>query len=246
MEIKRKGNRKFDQIREMKIQKNFIKYALGSCLIEAGETKIICTVNMENKVPAFLRDTGQGWVTAEYALLPSSTSERISRNSYLKGRSQEIQRMVGRSLRGVVNLKNLGERTLWVDCDVIQADGGTRTASITGAFIAMVEALNKMRNSGFLTIPVLRDYLAAVSVGIVQGNNLLDLNYAEDSIASVDFNVVMAGKEEFVEIQGTAEGRPFSKKDLSELLELAKKGVKEIIAIEKEILKDEIENLLGH
>lgn len=245
MEIKRKGGRAYDQIREIKITKGFLKYALGSCLIEMGETKLICAVNYEDKVPQWLKDTGQGWITAEYSLLPSSTMERTPRTSNLSGRTYEIQRMIGRCLRAVVDLKRIGERTFWIDCDVIQADGGTRTAGIIGGFISFVEGLNKLKTSGLIRVPVLRDYLGAISVGIVRGNKFLDLDYSEDSIAWVDLNVVMTGKGEFVEIQGTAEEYPFTKKDLDELLSLAEKGIKEIIEKEKEVLKDEIEFLLG-
>lgn len=246
MEMKRKGNRDYDEIREIKITKNFIKYAAGSCLIEMGDTRILCTANIEERVPQWLKDSGSGWITAEYSLLPSSTSERIPRSSNLSGRSQEIQRMIGRSLRGVINLKNLGERTIWIDCDVLQADGGTRTAAVTGGFISLVLALDSLKKAKLLRLPVIRDYLAGISAGIVYNNYLLDLDYSEDSVASVDMNVIMTGSGDFVEIQGTGEGYPFSKKHLENLLSLAEKGIKEIIGIEKEIIKDEIEFLLGH
>ncbi|MCK9265680.1 ribonuclease PH [bacterium] len=246
MELKRRGNRSESGIRELKITKSFLKYALGSCLIELGDTKVICAVNQEDKVPFFLRDTGNGWLTAEYSLLPASTNQRSQRNSNLAGRSQEIQRMIGRSLRGILDLQKIGERTLYVDCDVLQADGSTRTAAITGAFIALVEALSKLKKSGKIKLPILRDYLAAISVGIVYGKHLIDLDYSEDSVASVDFNVVMTGNGEFIEIQGAAEGAPFDKKSLSSLLEISEKGIKEIIEIEREILKDEILFLLGY
>ncbi|MCM8785678.1 MAG: ribonuclease PH [Candidatus Omnitrophica bacterium] len=245
MEIKRKGNRPYNQMREIKITKGFLKYASGSCLIEIGDTKVICAVNYEDKVPQWLKDTGNGWITAEYSLIPSSTQERIPRSSISSGRTQEIQRMIGRSLRGVVDLKRIGERTFWVDCDVIQADGGTRVAGVIGGFIALVECLSRLKNSGLINVPVLKNYLGAISVGIVHNNILLDLDYAEDSIASVDLNVVMTGSGEFIEIQGTAEGYPFTKKQLDQLLSLAEKGINEIIEIEKEILKDEIMFLLG-
>jgi len=246
MEIKRKGNRAYDEIREIKITKNFLKTAKGSCLIEIGETKVICAVNYEDKVPQWLKDTGNGWITAEYSLLPSSTSERIPRTSLSSGRTHEVQRMIGRSLRGIVDLKRIGERTFWVDCDVIQADGGTRIAGVIGGFVALVECLNRLKNSGLIRVPVLKDYIGAVSVGIVHGNILLDLDYSEDSLASVDLNVVMTWSGEFIEIQGTAEGYPFTKKQLEQSLILAEKGIKKIIEIEKEILKDEIMFLLGH
>ncbi len=246
MEMKRRGNRAFDQIREIKITRNFIKYALGSCLIEMGDTKVVCSVNVEDRVPLFLKGTDSGWLTAEYSLLPSSTSERVSRNSNFTGRSQEIQRMIGRSLRGILDVKKIGERTLWVDCDVLQADGGTRAAAVTGGFVALVEALSKLRKAHLIKIPLLRDYLAAISVGIVYGQKIVDLDYSEDSAASVDFNFAMTGKGEFIEIQGTAEGYPFSEKELTELLKLAGKGIKDVIEVQKRILKDEIEFLLGN
>ena len=246
MEMKRKGNREYDEIRELKITKNFLKYAAGSCLIEMGDTRILCAANIEEKVPVWLKDSGSGWVTAEYSLLPSSTSERIPRNSNLSGRSQEIQRMIGRSLRGVVNLKNLGERTIWIDCDVLQADGGTRTAAVTGGFISLVLALNNLKKANLIRIPIIKDYLAGISVGIVYGNYLLDLDYSEDSVASVDMNIIMTGSKEFVEIQGTGEGYAFSKKQLDTLITLAEKGIDEIIQIEKEIIKDEVKFLLGN
>lgn len=245
-EIKRKGGRNFEDIREIKLTKGVLKYALGSCLIEMGDTKVLCAVSVEDKVPLFLKGTDSGWLTAEYALLPASTSERVSRSSNLTGRSQEIQRMIGRSLRAVLDVKKIGERTIMVDCDVIQADGGTRTASVTGGFIALVEALSKLKKARLIKLPLLRDYLAAISTGIVYGNKLLDLDYYEDSEASVDFNIVMTGKGEFVEIQGTAEGYPFTEKDLMDLLHLASTGIKKIIEIEKEVLKDDIELLLGN
>ncbi len=246
MEMKRKGNREYDEIRELKITKNFLKYAAGSCLIEMGDTRVLCAANIEEKVPVWLKDSGSGWVTAEYSLLPSSTSERIPRNSNLSGRSQEIQRMIGRSLRGVVNLKNLGERTIWIDCDVLQADGGTRTAAVTGGFISLILALNNLKKANLIRIPVIKDYLAGISVGIVYGNYLLDLDYSEDSVASVDMNIIMTGSKEFVEIQGTGEGYAFSKKQLDTLITLAEKGIDEIIQIEKEIIKDEVKFLLGN
>ncbi len=247
MELKRRGGRSFEDIREIKITKGYLKYALGSCLIEIGDTRVVCSVNAEERVPMFLKGTDSGWLTAEYSLLPSSTSERVARNSNLTGRSQEIQRMIGRSLRGVLDVKKIGERTLWVDCDVLQADGGTRTAAVTGSFIALVEALSKLKKARLVKLPLLRDYLAAVSVGIVYGNKVVDLDYSEDSSASLDFNVVMTGKGEFVEIQGTAEGHPFTEKELMELLGLAGKGIQQIVEIQKKILREnEIEFLLGH
>ena len=246
MELKRRGNRSLEDIREIKITKNYLKYALGSCLIEIGDTRVVCSVNSEDRVPLFLKGTDSGWLTAEYSLLPSSTSERVARNSNLTGRSQEIQRMIGRSLRGVLDVKKIGERTIWVDCDVLQADGGTRTAAVTGGFIALVEGLSKLKKARLIKLPLLRDYLAAISVGIVYGNKVVDLDYSEDSTASLDLNVVMTGKGEFVEIQGTAEGHPFTGNELTELLALAGKGINRIVEIQRKALKDEIEFLLGH
>ena len=246
MVITRKDGRQFDQVRKMVIHKNFLKYALGSCLIEMGQTKVICAVNMDNRVPFFLKDMGTGWITAEYNMLPYSSQERISRTAHTSGRSQEIKRLIGRSLRAIIDLDKLGERTLWIDCDVLQADGGTRTASVTGAFIALIEALHNMRKNNLITVPVVRDYLAAVSVGIVGGETLLDLNYGEDKTASVDMNVAMTGKGEFVEIQGTGEGIPFSGTQLSSLLKLAEKGIREIVKEQKELLKNEMPSLLGY
>ena len=246
MELKRRGNRSLEDIREIKITKNYLKYALGSCLIEIGDTRVVCSVNSEDRVPLFLKGTDSGWLTAEYSLLPSSTSERVARNSNLTGRSQEIQRMIGRSLRGVLDVKKIGERTIWVDCDVLQADGGTRTAAVTGGFIALVEGLSKLKKARLIKLPLLRDYLAAISVGIVYGNKVVDLDYSEDSTASLDLNVVMTGKGEFVEIQGTAEGHPFTGNELTELLVLAGKGINRIVEIQRKALKDEIEFLLGH
>lgn len=226
--------RKPDELRKVKITLDFIKHAEGSCLIEFGDTKVICTVSVEEKVPPFLKDTGQGWITAEYSMLPRATAQRTIREAAkgrLTGRTQEIQRLIGRSLRGAVDLTKLGEITLWVDCDVIQADGGTRTASITGAFVALYRALQKIDK-----LDALSSFIAAVSVGIVNGQPLLDLTYEEDSIAEVDMNVVMNDKGKFVEIQGTAEGKSFSREELDELLNLAEKGIKELIEIQKKTL----------
>ena len=245
MDINRKGGRAADEMREIKITRNFIKYALGSCLIEIGDTKVVCAVNVEEKVPHFLRDTGSGWITAEYAMLPASTSQRTGRNSNLTGRSQEIQRLIGRCLRGIVDMHKLGERTIWVDCDVLQADGGTRTASVTGAFIALVDGLNNMQKRT-IRLPIIKDYLGAISVGIVRGSLLADLDYSEDSMASTDINVVMNGSGEFIEIQGAAEGCSFSKKELDELVELASVNINKIIEKEREVLGNDTQFLLGN
>ena len=227
----RSDGRAPDQLREVKIILDFIKHAEGSCLIEFGDTKVICTASVEEKVPPFLKGTGQGWITAEYSMLPRATAQRTVREAAkgkLTGRTQEIQRLIGRSLRSAVDLTALGEITVWIDCDVIQADGGTRTASITGAFVALYRALENIGK-----LEAVKNFIAAVSVGIVDGQFLLDLNYAEDSMAEVDMNVVMNDQNLFVEIQGTAEGEPFSREDLNNLLNLAEKGIRELISIQK-------------
>lgn len=235
----RVDGRRPDELRPVRITPNYIRHAEGSVLIEVGETKVICTATVEEKVPSFLRGTGQGWVTAEYAMIPRATPVRNPRDSAkgrISGRTHEIQRLVGRALRSVVDLGAIGERTIWLDCDVIQADGGTRTASVTGAYLALVAALMKLRETiGWNTLP-LTDFLAATSVGIVGGVPLLDLCFAEDSQAQVDMNVVMTGQGQLVEVQGTAEQTPFSRHELEELLQLAEKGISRLIQIEKEIL----------
>ena len=219
-------------------------YAEGSVLIEVGNTKVICTATVEDKVPPFLRGTGEGWITAEYSMLPRATAERNPRESTrgrIGGRTHEIQRLIGRALRAVVDLKALGERTIWLDCDVIQADGGTRSASITGAFIALSDALRKLEG---VDVGV-KEYLAAVSVGIVDGEVLLDLNYGEDSAAEVDFNVVMTQSGRIVEVQGTAEGRPFSREEMEQLLNLAEKGIFELMDIQKALLMEDLSKKFG-
>jgi len=227
-----------DKLRNIKITRNFIKYAEGSVLIEMGNTKVICTATIDEKVPPFLKDTGEGWVTAEYGMLPRSSSTRIPRESYgrIVGRTQEIQRLIGRALRAVTDLKAFGERTIIIDCDVFQADGGTRTASISGGFIALVDAVNYLKRGGMKMKWPIYDFVAAVSVGIVKENLLLDLSYEEDYKADVDMNLVMTGSGEIVEIQGTAEGNPFTKEQMDKLLTLGEKGIKEIVAVQKEIL----------
>jgi ribonuclease PH len=233
--------RKNDQMREVKITKNYLKYAKGSVLIEVGDTKVICGASVEEKVPPFLKGTGKGWVRAEYSMLPCSSVSRTPRESTLgriNGRTHEIQRLIGRSLRAVVDLDRLGERTLIADCDVIQADGGTRTASITGAYIAMVDALKQLLREGVIEEWPVKGYLAAISVGIQDGNPILDLNYEEDSTCEVDLNLVMTDKGEIVEIQGTAEEAPFEIESLNELIELAKKGIYSLIDKQKEVLKE--------
>lgn len=236
----RPDGRRNDELRIVNIKRDFIKTAEGSVLIEMGNTKVICTASIEDKVPPFLRDQKRGWITAEYGMLPRSTNTRIVRESTagrVGGRTHEIQRLIGRSLRSVVDLEILGERTIWIDCDVIQADGGTRTASITGAFIALSDAIYYSLKNGLIERNPIKDYLAAVSVGIVNNELRLDLCYLEDSTASVDMNVVMTGGGKIVEIQGTAESEPFSKDMLNSLISLAEKGIKHLIEKQKEILQ---------
>ena len=230
----RSDGRKPDELRPVKITLDYIKHAEGSCLIEFGDTKVICTASVEEKIPPFLKGTGQGWITAEYSMLPRATATRTVRESAkgrLTGRTQEIQRLIGRSVRSAVDLRALGEITVWIDCDVIQADGGTRTASITGAFVALYRALEKVGK-----LEAIKNFVAAVSVGIVDGEFLLDLNYEEDSMAEVDMNIVMNDAKEFVELQGTAEGKPFSRNDLDRLLTVGEKGIMELISKQKEVL----------
>jgi len=236
----RYDGRKVDQMRHMKLTRNYTKYAEGSVLIEVGDTKVICTASIEDKVPPFLKGTGEGWITCEYNMIPRATQTRKARDSSkgkIDGRTMEIQRLIGRALRSVVDLKAIGEKTIWIDCDVIQADGGTRTSSITGAFVALVDAVNKMhRQTPFEVYPI-RDFVSAVSVGIVNNIKVLDLCYIEDSNAKVDMNLVMTDAGEYIEIQGTGEESPFSKKDLDELLILGEKGIKQVIQAQKDCLK---------
>ena len=228
-----------DELRPTTLTPDFLLHAEGSVLIEVGRTRVICTASIEDRVPPFLRGTGKGWVTAEYGMLPRATNTRNTREAAqgkVGGRTMEIQRLIGRSMRSVVRLTELGERTVWIDCDVIQADGGTRTASITGSFVALVLALNKLKQQDMLkSIPV-NDYVAATSVGIVGGMPLLDLAYEEDSKADVDMNIVKTGDGRFIEVQGTAESEPFGREALSGLLELADKGISELIARQREIV----------
>ncbi len=233
----RQDGRGLDKIRKVQISRNYIKYAEGSCLIELGNTKVICTASIEESVPPFLKGTGTGWVTAEYGMLPRSCQTRIKRGKD-SGRTYEIQRLVGRSLRAICDMKPIGERTIWIDCDVIQADGGTRTASITGSFIALVDALNKLKKGGLLNKIPVKDLVAATSVGIFNGDLLLDLTYEEDSKAEVDMNIVMTGTGEFIEIQGTAERKTFNKEQMDKLLALATKGIGELTDIQRNLLKD--------
>ncbi len=235
--MKRIDGRRPDQLRKIKVQKDYLKHAEGSCLISFGDTKVVCSASVEEGVPPFLKGKGQGWVTAEYGMLPRSCTQRISREKGGgSGRTQEIQRLVGRSLRAVVDMAKLGERTVKIDCDVIQGDGGTRTASITGGFIALVLALRKIRKAGLISVIPLKDSVAAVSVGIKDGRAVLDLNYAEDSKAEVDMNIVMLGSGDFVEVQGTAEGKAFTKKQMDAMLALAQKGIRELSAVQKRVL----------
>jgi ribonuclease PH len=233
----RADGRKADELRKIKITRNYIKSAEGSVLIQMGDTWVICTATVENSVPPFLRGKGTGWVTAEYAMLPRSSGQRIQRErTKVGGRTHEIQRLIGRALRSVVDMKTLGERSVLIDCDVVQADGGTRTASITGAYIALVDALRHVKKQGLIEhVPVL-DFLAAVSVGIVDGKPMLDLCYTEDSGAEVDMNLVMTGQGKIVEGQGTAEGEPFSKAELGKLLALGEKGIKALVKKQRDIL----------
>ncbi len=228
-----------DQLRPTRLTPHFVKHAEGSVLIEVGDTRVICTASVEDRVPPFLRNSGRGWVTAEYGMLPRSTSTRTSRESSqgkVGGRTHEIQRLIGRSLRAVTKLEALGERTIWVDCDVIQADGGTRTASITGGFVAFVLALARMRAQGQLSAIPVTDYVAATSVGIVEATPLLDLAYAEDSTAEVDMNVVKTGDGRFIEVQGTAEAAPFGRDALLGLLDLADAGIRQLNALQCEVI----------
>jgi len=224
-----------DQLRPTTITRNYLLHPEGSVLVEFGATKVICTASVEDKVPPFLKGQGLGWVTAEYAMLPRSTNTRSTReNRGPSGRSQEIQRLVGRALRAVVDRSKIGERTVWLDCDVIQADGGTRTAAITGSFVALADALTKV--AGAQVKAALRDCVAAISVGIVKGTPVLDLNYVEDSTAEVDMNVVMTGAGEFVEVQGTAEQAPFGRTHLDQLLRLAEGGIRHLVALQRRAL----------
>jgi len=232
----RVDDRANNELRPVRLILGYQSFAEGSALIELGQTRVLCSVSMEERVPIFLRGSGQGWVTAEYAMLPRSTLTRTPRNR-AEGRSQEIQRLVGRSLRAATNLAALEGKTFVVDCDVLQADGGTRTAAITGGYVALYQAFHNLRKRGVLPFMPLNKMIAATSVGIVKGNMLLDLRYEEDYQAEVDFNVVMTDKNEFVEIQGTAEGKPFSKETVDSLLSLAQQGINKLLKIQKETLR---------
>ena len=239
MTLLRKDGRRKDELRPVKLTRHFIKHAEGSVLIEMGGTKVICTASVEEKVPPFLKDKGRGWVTAEYAMIPRATHERMPREvvkGKQGGRTLEISRLVGRALRAVTDMGEVGERSIWIDCDVIQADGGTRTASITGAFVALADALKVLKDRKFIKRRPLLDYLAAVSVGKVGGEVIADLAYEEDSLAEVDMNLVMTGQGRFVEIQGTAEQRPFDGRDLDEFLRVGWKGIQELVALQKDLI----------
>ena len=241
----RPDGRKNNEIRNVKVNRGFIRNAEGSALISMGNTKVICTASIEDRVPFFLKDQKKGWITAEYSMLPRATQTRTVRESStgrISGRTHEIQRLIGRALRSVVDLSDLGERTVWIDCDVIQADGGTRTAAITGAFICLSDALKYALRNGLISRTPLRDYLAAISVGVVDGEPRVDLCYSEDSIAEVDMNVVMTQSGKLVEIQGTAEGMPFSKDMLNSLIKLAEEGINNLINIQERLIEGEIDS----
>ncbi|MDP3486612.1 MAG: ribonuclease PH [Bacillota bacterium] len=243
----RVDGRQPQQLRPVTFTRGFISSADGSVLVEMGRTRVICTVSVEDKVPPFMKNMGKGWVTAEYAMLPRATQVRTTRESTkgkVGGRTYEIQRLIGRALRSVVDLESIGERTIWVDCDVIEADGGTRTASITGAFVALCDAMHKLYKQGLVKKFPVTNFLAAVSVGVVDGVSLLDLFYPEDSAADVDMNVVMTGDGRFVEVQGTGEEATFSREELAELLKLAEQGITQLISMQKLAL-GEIAELVG-
>lgn len=238
--MQRADGRSYDQLRTVKITRRFTNIPEGSVLIEIGETRVLCTASVEEKIPYFLKGLGKGWVTAEYAMIPRATKVRMQREATkgkLTGRTMEIQRLIGRALRSVVDLKALGERTIWLDCDVLQADGGTRTAAITGAYVALVDAVRYLMEKKLICTNPILDTLAAVSVGKIQGQVMLDLDYGEDSQADVDMNVVMTGAGRFVEIQGTAEETPFDRFELDAFLQLAEKGIRTLMEIQKSVVE---------
>ena len=240
MTVVRPSERAYDEKRALRITRNFTCHAEGSVLIEMGNTKVICTASVQNSVPGFLRGKGQGWVTAEYGMLPRSTGSRMDREAARgkqSGRTQEIQRLIGRSLRAAIDLNMLGENTIYLDCDVIQADGGTRTASITGAYVALADAVASLQAKGLIEGNPLLQQVAAISVGVYQGVPVLDLDYAEDSTAETDMNVVMDDKQGVIEFQGTAEGATFSRAEMNAMMDLAEKGIAELVAAQKEALK---------
>ena len=237
--MQRADGRSPQQLRRVRLTRGVMKFAEASCLIEWGDTQVICTATVQESVPPFLRNSGTGWVTAEYGMLPRSSQQRIEREAVrgrLTGRTQEIQRLIGRSLRSIVDLRALGERSVLIDCDVVQADGGTRCASITGGCVALADALRQLRATRALPALPLRDLVAAVSVGVVQGRPVLDLNYAEDSSADVDCNVVMTGRGRYVEVQGTAERAPFDASALNGMLRLARQGIRRLVALQRQAL----------
>jgi ribonuclease PH len=239
MAVKRAGDRRADELRPVRFQRRYTRHAEGSVLIEFGETRVLCTASVEERVPPFLKESGRGWVTAEYGMLPRSTNTRTEREAARgkqSGRTQEIQRLIGRSLRAVVDLATLGPRTIQVDCDVLQADGGTRTAAITGAFVALHDACSWLREKKLIPGSPIRDHVAAVSVGMAGGTPLLDLDYAEDSASGCDMNIVMTGAGSFIEIQGTAEGEAFSRADLDKLLDLGTRGIAQLVQQQKKSL----------
>jgi len=240
MASSRVGGRRADELRAVRIQRRYTRHAEGSVLVEFGDTRVLCTASVEERVPPFLKDSGRGWVTAEYGMLPRSTNTRTEREAARgkqSGRTQEIQRLVGRSLRAVVNLASLGQRTVHIDCDVLQADGGTRTAAITGSFVALHDAVTWLKEKKLIAQSPIKDHVAAISVGMVQGAPLLDLDYGEDSKSGCDMNVVMTGAGAFVEVQGTAEGEAFSRKELDALLGLATRGIAELVQHQKRALE---------
>lgn len=232
----RVDGREPEQLRAAKIECNVLRYAEGSAMVQMGETRVLCAATIDDRVPPFLKGTGGGWVTAEYAMMPRSSKDRISRDHLRSGRTQEIQRLVGRSLRAVTDLSAFGERQIILDCDVMEADGGTRTAAITGAFCALYDAFQKLKLKGALNAPPLKDFVAAVSVGMLRSTALLDLCYEEDHQADVDMNLVMTGGGEFVELQGTAEQRPFNRDQLATMMQLGEKGIQELVGLQKKAL----------
>ena len=239
MELTRPNGRRAAELRPVRIQRRYTKHAEGAVLVEFGDTRVLCTASVEERVPAFLKESGRGWVTAEYGMLPRSTNTRTEREAARgkqSGRTQEIQRLIGRSLRAVTDLASLGQRTVHIDCDVLQADGGTRTAAITGAFVALHDAVDHLLKRKLITASPIRDFVAAISVGIHEGTPVLDLDYAEDSASDTDMNVVMTGAGRFVEVQGTAEGEPFARAELDRLLELAARGISELVVQQRRAL----------
>jgi ribonuclease PH len=236
----RPSNRAPDELRKVSFERGVARYAEGSCLVRFGETHVLCAASLEDKPPPWLRGQGRGWVTAEYSMLPRATATRTRRESTagkVSGRTQEIQRLIGRSLRAAVDLPRLGERQITLDCDVLQADGGTRTAAITGGYVALAQCVGYMQKTGLIKMPILKDHVAAISCGIVKGEAMLDLDYSEDSTAETDANFVLTGKGGLVEIQGTAEGAPFTEEQLTQLLRLARKGITELVELQKQALQ---------